>query len=75
MGPTAVALDEIAVHRPMARAFCVGSGKAALTSASDATLVAAAATPWIVRATLRTNSVGAKPQATEDSVNTATLTR
>ena len=70
VGPTAVATLAMAVHRPMARALLVGSGKAADTSARDVTLTAAAATPWTPRATLSTSIDGASPEATDASVNT-----
>ena len=71
MGPIASAVLAIAVHTPIARAFCLGSGNAALTSASDVTLTIAAATPCTVRAALRTSSVGAMPHAIDDMVNNA----
>ncbi len=58
VGPTAVPTLAIAVQSPIARAFCLGSGKAALTSASDVTLAVAAAMPCTPRAKFRISSVG-----------------
>ena len=69
VGPIAVAVLAIAVQIPIARAFCFGSGNAALTSANDVTLTVAAAIPCTVRATLSMSSVAAMPQAIEDAVN------
>ena len=71
VGPMAVPRLAIAVQMPIARAFALGSGNAALTSASEVTLAAAAAIPCTPRATFRNSSDGASPQATEASVNTA----
>jgi hypothetical protein len=71
VGPIAVAVLAIAVQMPIARAFCFGSGNAALTSANDVTLTVAAAMPWMVRATFNASSVGAIPQATDEAVNNA----
>ena len=71
VGPIAIAVLAIAVQMPIARAFCFGSGNAALTSASDVTFTVAAAIPCTVRATFSTSSVGAMPQPIDDAVNTA----
>jgi len=71
VGPIASAVEAIAVQMPIAHAFCFGSAKAALTSASDVTLTVAAATPCTARPTLRTPSEPARPHATEDTVNSA----
>ena len=70
VGPTAVPTLAIAVQSPIARAFCLGSGKAALTSASDVTLAVAAAIPCTARAKFRISSVGENPHAIDASVNT-----
>src|SRR4029077_4104404 len=71
VGPIAMAVVAIAVQIPIAQAFNFGSGNAALTSASEVTLTAAAATPWTVRARLSTSSEDAIPQATEAAVKRA----
>ena len=75
MGPTAMATLAMAVHRPMALALAFGSGKAALTRASDVTLATAAPAPCTPRATLRKAMLGARPQATDATVNTTRPTR
>ena len=64
VGPTAVPTLAIAVQMPIARAFCFGSGNAALTSASDVTLTVAAATPCTPRATIQ--DVERRRQAARD---------
>ena len=68
VGPIAMAVLAIAVQIPIAQGFNFGSGNAALTSASEVTFTVAAATPWTVRARLRTSSEDAMPQAAEAAV-------
>ena len=58
VGPMAMAVLAIAVQMPIAQLFNFGSGNAALTSASDVTLTAAAATPWTARAKLSASDRG-----------------
>src|SRR4249919_3598296 len=53
VGPMARPTDAIPVQMPMARALRPGSGNAALTRASEATLTAAAPTPWRPRPMFR----------------------
>jgi hypothetical protein len=74
VGPIALPVLAIAVQMPIAFAFALGSGNAALRSASEATLTAAAATPCTPRARLSTGSDCASPQATDAAVNTTMAT-
>ncbi len=74
VGPRASPRVATAVHNPMAFAFTLASGNAALTIASEATFTAAAAAPCIARATTRNGVPGARPHAADASVNTTRAT-
>src|SRR5262249_58668823 len=75
VGPIAMPVFARALQIPIAQAFNFGSGKAALTSASEVTLTVAAATPWIARARLSAPSEDAMPQAAEATVKRAMAAR
>jgi hypothetical protein len=70
VGPIAVPTLAIAVQMPFACAFCLGSGNAALTRASEVTVTVAAAAPCTPRAMVSTSSEGAVPQTVDASVKT-----
>ena len=69
VGPIARPTEAMPVQMPIALALAFGSGKAALTSASDATLTMAAPTPWRARPMFSTSSVGASPQRADAPAN------
>ena len=69
VGPMARPTEATAVHRPIALAFILALGKAALTRASEATFTIAAPTPWMPRPRLRTNRLGAAAHRAEAPAN------
>ncbi len=69
VGPIARPTDAMPVHRPMALAFAFGSGKAALTRASEATLTVAAPTPCRPRPMFETPRLGAAPHTADATEN------
>ncbi|BBX97105.1 hypothetical protein MLAC_23990 [Mycobacterium lacus] len=72
VGPAVVPTLAMAVQIPIACAFRLASGKAALTRASEVTLAVAAPKPCTPRAMASIPNEGAKPQATDPAVNTET---
>ena len=68
-GPDEEATAPPIAHIPIARPRALASGKACRISAIEAGIIAAAAMPCTNRATIRTQSAGARPQATEASTN------
>ena len=61
--------DAMPVQMPMALALAFGSGKAALTRASDATFTVAAPTPCRPRPMLSTPRLGAAPHSADAAAN------
>ena len=61
--------DAMPVHRPMALALALGSGKAALTRASDATFTVAAPTPCRPRPDVQHDQARRRPHSADAAEN------
>ncbi len=70
-GPSAKPMEAMAVHRPIAFAFAFGSGNAALTRASEATLTMAGADALQTAPDVQHGQAGASPHSADATAKRA----